>query len=157
MQIANCEVRLLGDIANSVPKLNITPAEAAILRAIHGPDSVVRVNAVGMDKRSHKEEYDRLAALYGGSGDTDGTKIFFKLFPRTFDPRLPVTFKDVGIETVSEVEAPTPDIPDESDEDFSKVAPMNVEAESSLESEAESVEETSEEVSPRRGRKPKML
>lgn len=116
MEIANCEVRLLGSIQNSVPRLNITPAEAAILREIHGSDSVVRVQAVGADRRPHKDEYERLAAKYGSTTTEDGTKIFYKLFPQSFDPKLPVSFKDVGIDLIGGSHESVPDLPDAPDE-----------------------------------------
>jgi hypothetical protein len=116
MEIANCEVRLLGDLANSVPKTGVTPAEAAILQAIHGAESVVRVEITGNDRRSHQQEYARLAEIYGNSPNTDGEKIFYKIFPQTFDPRLPSEFKQVGITvTGADKFSPVPDLPDAAD------------------------------------------
>jgi hypothetical protein len=116
MEIANCEVRLLGDLANSVPKSGVTPAEAAILQAIHGSDSVVRVEIIGNDRRPHQQEYSRLVEIYGNTVNTDGEKILFKIFPQTFDPRLPVEFKQVGIAvTGADKFAPVPDLPDITD------------------------------------------
>lgn len=116
MEIANCEVRLLGDLANSVPKTGVTPAEAAVLQAIHGADSVVRVEITGNDRRPHQQEYARLAEIYGNTSNTEGDKVFFKIFPQTFDPRLPVEFKQVGIAvTGADKFAPVPDIPDVAD------------------------------------------
>ena len=121
MEIANCEVRLLGDLANSVPKSGVTPAEAAVLQAIHGADSVVRVEITGNDRRSHQEEFNRLAGIYGETPNTEGEKVFFKLFPQSFDPRLPVEFKQVGITvTGGDKFAPIPnvsDLPDAPDKD----------------------------------------
>lgn len=113
MEIANCEVRLLGDLANSVPKSGVTPAEAAVLRAIHGDDSVIRVAITGNDRRPHQQEYARLAEAYGNTVNHEGEKIFYKIFPQTFDPRLPVEFKQVGITVTGGSEfAPVPDLPD---------------------------------------------
>lgn len=116
MEIATCEVRLLGDLANSVPKSGVTPAEAAVLKAIHGEDAVVRVAITGNDRRSHQEEYNRLVEIYGNTVTTEGDKVFFKIFPQTFDPRLPVEFKQVGITVAGGSEfPPVPDLPDVGD------------------------------------------
>jgi hypothetical protein len=85
------------------------------LKAIHGPDSVVHVNITGNDRRSHKQEYDRLAGMYGSTNNDKGESIFFKLFPQTYDPRLPVEFKQVDIVVTGEVSDPVPDVPDAED------------------------------------------
>jgi hypothetical protein len=48
--------------------------------------------------------------------NTDGEKIFYKVFPQTFDPRLPSEFKQVGIAVAgADKFAPVPDIPDAAD------------------------------------------
>lgn len=121
MEIANCEVRLLGDLNNSVPKQNATPAEILILKAIHGPDAIIKLKISGSDKRSHKEEYARLEFIYGQTVLENGTFIFNKLFPQQFDPKLPVKFSEVGIEVnESSDESFVPDIPDEADETINK-------------------------------------
>jgi hypothetical protein len=120
MQIANCEVRLMGDLTNSIPKNGVTPAEAAILKAIHGEDAVIRVEITGNDRRPHQDEYNRLADIYGNASNTEGEKIFYKMFPKTFDPRLPSEFKQVGVEVLDNVPTPLPtppDAPDAADKD----------------------------------------
>lgn len=113
MEVANCEVRLLGDLGNSVPKQGVTPAEALILKTIHGPDSVIKVSIVGSDKRPHKDEYARLESIYGQTVSENGTLIFNKIFPQQFDPKLPLKFSEVGIEIDGSTnESFVPDIPD---------------------------------------------
>jgi len=110
----------MGDLTNSIPKIGVTPAEAAILKAIHGEDAVIRVEITGNDRRSHQEEYNRLADIYGNAGNTEGEKIFYKIFPKTFDPRLPSDFRQVGIEVTDGGPAPVPtppDAPDAADKD----------------------------------------
>lgn len=112
MDIANCEVRLNGDLANSVPLSNVTPAETLILRAIHGHDSVVRFKQTGTDRRPHKDELDRLVAKYSEAKTEAGDLIIFKVFPNSFDPRLPVSFRDIGVDLVGSPDEPVADIPD---------------------------------------------
>lgn len=74
MQIYSCKVRLSGSLYHEVIKPDVTAAEIAILRHIHGfvdpetgnvdPSSVVDVKASGNVDRSDAEERDRLAAIY---------------------------------------------------------------------------------------------
>jgi hypothetical protein len=115
MQIANCEVRLFGDIANSIPKQNVTPSEVALLQAIHGSESVIRVNQTGADRRSHKEEYERLSIIYGETRTNSGELLLQKIFPNSFDIKLPVNFSDIGVSVMEYIEKPIADIPDAPD------------------------------------------
>jgi hypothetical protein len=96
MQIASCKVALNGDITFTVVKPNVTVAEIALLRAIHGPDSVRDIEPLGMDRRSHADERDRLLKEYGAAKDHDDRAIFTQIFPG-MSP-LPVEFKDIGVE-----------------------------------------------------------
>ncbi len=121
MDIAKCEVRLGGDLANSVPLTNVTPAEVLILRAIHGADAVIRIQQTGTDRRPHKEEYDRLAQKYSEAKTETGEIIFNKIFSQGFDPRLPVSFRDIGVDLVSGPDAPVADIPDLPEGDLSEM------------------------------------
>jgi hypothetical protein len=115
MQIADCEVRLFGDIANSIPKQNVTPSEVALLQAIHGSESVIRVNQTGSDRRSHKEEYERLSKIYGETRTNSGELLLQKIFPNSFDIKLPVNFSDIGVSVMEYIEKPVADIPDAAD------------------------------------------
>lgn len=65
MQTANIVLALGGDRNNTVPKYNVTPAEAAVMRQIHGDDSVREVNITGSVQRTHRQEIGRLAERYG--------------------------------------------------------------------------------------------
>lgn len=100
MQLANCHVRLGGDMANEIFKARVTPAEVLVLRHLHGPDSVVKLQPLGMDKRAHAGELDRLKAEYSAKvvGDT---------FPGAY-PQLPVSFKDIGINFMAGDAEPPP-------------------------------------------------
>lgn len=64
MQTLNCLLALGGDIGNTVPKYNITPAEVAVLREIHGADAVSEIQVIGSIERSHREERVRLDEIY---------------------------------------------------------------------------------------------
>src|SRR5690348_18070114 len=89
MEIGTCLVRLNGDRNMEIVKKDVTPAEVAILRARHGNDAVLSVQAKHMDKRSHREEAARLIERYG-------KKVFEAAFPGAL-PQLPVYFKDVEV------------------------------------------------------------
>lgn len=65
MHIADCKIRLGGDALNIVPKVNVTIAEIALLRAIHGDDAVVDIAPKSNDRRSHRDELNRLRQAYG--------------------------------------------------------------------------------------------
>lgn len=94
MQLANCNVRLGGDLNNEVFKAQVTPPEILLLKAIHGADAVVKVQPTGMDKRQHHAEFDRLKKEYG-------EKLVLGVFPGA-SPNLPVHLKDIGIDAYSE-------------------------------------------------------
>lgn len=100
MELGSADVRLAGDLANVVHRTNVTPAELAILRQIHGGNAVVNVKVTGkMDAEAVKTEGNRLVNMYGDEMFTD-------LFPG-MKPNLPGSFEDVGLE----VEVVTPDKP----------------------------------------------
>jgi hypothetical protein len=64
MQIANILLNLGGDQGNQVQKYGVTPAEVHVLQVIHGGDAVIDIDIVGDEKRSSKQERDRLSDLY---------------------------------------------------------------------------------------------
>lgn len=80
MQIANALVALGGDKGNTVPKMNLTAAEIAVLRAIHGLDSVLEIEPVGEIERGNREERTRLRMAYPAK-DEDGNVIVDMLYP----------------------------------------------------------------------------
>lgn len=66
MQYANIMLALGGDRGTTVPKTAISASEIAVLRLIHGIDSVFDVEPVEPDtKRTSREEIRRLNELYG--------------------------------------------------------------------------------------------
>lgn len=97
MQSANCLVKLLnsnGPHKNEAFKIGVTPAEAAILRSIHGADAVYGFSRVVMDRREHSAELERLRQLYGAAAVE-------RVFPG-HAPQLPVRFSDIGIDVNAE-------------------------------------------------------
>lgn len=100
MQTGTVSVRLGGDLNNSVPKQDVTPAEVVMLRAIHGEESVLFIEATGTDKRSHSEEWDRLFQRYGEAKDKKDEPLFLKLWPNKHAANFPIAFKDIGIDVL---------------------------------------------------------
>lgn len=64
MQLYDAFVRPSGDLTCAIPKNSLTAAEIILLRKIHGPDAVVDIKKMNMDKRSHRKEYLRLSEAY---------------------------------------------------------------------------------------------
>lgn len=65
MEKANILLALGGDAGNSVPKYDVTAAEVAVLRVIHGDDAVFDIEPTGTLKRTNREELARLTEIYG--------------------------------------------------------------------------------------------
>jgi len=66
MQYANIMLALGGDRGTTVPKTAVSASEIAVLRLIHGADSVFDVEPVDPEtKRTSREEIRRLNELYG--------------------------------------------------------------------------------------------
>lgn len=69
MHKASILLAIGGDTGNTVPKHNVTPAEVAVLRHIHGDDAVTDIKPTGDLKRTNREERQRLAEVYGRRDD----------------------------------------------------------------------------------------
>jgi len=80
MQIANVMVAIGGERGNTVPRYGVTPAEIALLRAIHGDDAVFDIEPVGDAPISNGAERERLRAIYPAK-DEDGNRVFDRLYP----------------------------------------------------------------------------
>lgn len=70
METANILLALSGDTGNTVPKHGVTAAEVAVLRVIHGEDSVSDIEIIGTAEddgkaRTHRAERARLSERYG--------------------------------------------------------------------------------------------
>lgn len=82
MQTATVLLSLGGDHGNQVMKHGVTAAEIAVLRAIHGDESVKDVEPGQDVTRTHRAERERLLGIYGAAKIPD-TKvpIVESLFP----------------------------------------------------------------------------
>lgn len=115
MQIANCLLSLGGDHGNQIMKFHVTAAEIAVLRAIHGEESVSEVEPMGAVKRSHRDERGRLLAIYGAAKTAEQKPIVEGLYPgiaaRVFEDLSeldldPSFFKATGRMVAPEADAP---------------------------------------------------
>lgn len=96
MEYAKAEIRLAGSLENTVVK-NVSAPEIAVLRQIHGDDSVVNAIYSHSDSEvTQKSERERLSKFYNPG-------VVEKLFPGAIG-RLATTLAEVGIAV--EVEAP---------------------------------------------------
>lgn len=64
MQIANILLAIAGERGNTVPKYDVTPAEVAVLRLLHGEDAVTDIEITGEKKTTHKAERERLNEIF---------------------------------------------------------------------------------------------
>lgn len=64
MQICDCLVLIGGDIRNSVIKKNVTAAEVAVLRQIHGTDAVRDIKVIGKEVVNQDELREQLLLRY---------------------------------------------------------------------------------------------
>lgn len=100
MQRCHVTVRLGGDILSTVIRTNVSPAEIAILRHIHGDDAVLFMRHDGDDRgRQDVNEKDRLSQLYGADRVRDVFGVTGK---------MPERLADVGITDEPEAEAAEP-------------------------------------------------
>lgn len=88
MQTALVEILINGEVLNTIVK-PVTPAEALVLKSIHGHDCIARPVFNGEITRSNEEEADRLRKIYGD-------KTFRKVFPGAL-PRLPISLGEAGV------------------------------------------------------------
>jgi hypothetical protein len=86
MEIANVLVGLGGDRGNTVPKYGVTAAEIAVIRSIHGEDSVFDIEPIGEVSRPSRVERSRLVAVYGRAMDGNQNSIVEKLYPGAAAP-----------------------------------------------------------------------
>lgn len=64
MKLYSCKVNLAGSLLNQVHKVNVTPAEIVLLRAVHGNDAISDIKHVANVNRSDRAERARLAGIY---------------------------------------------------------------------------------------------
>lgn len=98
MQMCNCFLRLGGDLGNVVHMKDASVAEIYLLRVLHGEDSVTRIKPTRQEKRSARDEMDRLRRKYRRSIQSpEGPKhIVDQVFPGS-NPNMPTTLEDIGV------------------------------------------------------------
>lgn len=94
MQIANILLALGGDNTNTVPKYNVTPAEVAVLMAIHGEQAVMEIEPVGDVDRDNRDERSRLFSVYASAKDHDNNVVVRGMFPGVAS-RVPESFDEL--------------------------------------------------------------
>lgn len=125
MEYANITLSIGGDHGNTVPKQNVSAAEIAVLRAIHGEDSVKDVAPAGERNVSNRAELTRLLERYEkepGKGPVS------QLYPGA-GARLLTRLSDLGIpdefyKAEKRAAPPTPPSEDEEPEDEPEEAPV---------------------------------
>jgi hypothetical protein len=96
MELANCLLALGGDRNNTVPKYSVTPAEIAVMSAIHGADAVFDIEPLGEEvKRSARDEVERLVGLYTAR-DEENRLVVGKVYPGV-SPVMHMTLADLGL------------------------------------------------------------
>lgn len=120
MQHCSCIVFLDGDRNSSVHKPDVTVAEIALLRAIHGPDAVEGIKPTYMGKEKPMQELARLRFAYMNSNVTkEGAPLVDAVYPGRA-PLIPRTLDELGAaEPVDDDEGwdapgypPVPDAPE---------------------------------------------
>lgn len=100
MQVGNIWLRL-NNFGSSIPLMDVTPAEVAILNEDHGmnanaKDCCFDLSDVREEKRSDEAEINRLREKYCNARDKKGVGLAEKLYPGK-TPKLPQTFEEVGL------------------------------------------------------------
>lgn len=100
MQLCNAEVRIADSPGHTVFKVDITPAEIIVLRAIHGEASVIDITPTMHVNRDSQGEFLRLQSIYGRSPEglmnAGNGELLERIFPG-LPKRLPDTLSDIGL------------------------------------------------------------
>lgn len=94
MEVANCMVNIGGDAGNQAQKHAISPAEIAVVRAVHGDESVHDIEPLPAVKRSLQDEFERLLLNYGQSKANHD--LIRQMYPRA--EFLPLRLTDLGLD-----------------------------------------------------------
>lgn len=103
MQHCSCFVFLGGELTSSVWKADVTVAEIALLRAIHGDDAITTIVPTYKAAVKSADELDRLRVIYGASNvSKEGKRLVDDIYPGRA-PQLPTTLADIDVDAVEEV------------------------------------------------------
>ena len=96
MQTATALVALGNDIRNTVD-ITLTPAEAAVVEALHGIGSVSMIKFIADIERTKEEDKERILRQYL-SHDPDTRQQVARMALADFDNDAYLTFKDAGFD-----------------------------------------------------------
>lgn len=97
MELANVLLALGGDRNNTVPKYRVTPAEIAVLSAIHGNDAVFDITPLDETlETSFKAERERLLLAYPAKNE-DNKLIVLEVYPGVA-PILHTSIESLGLD-----------------------------------------------------------
>jgi hypothetical protein len=97
MELYSCLVRNGGSRENEVRKAEVTAADIAMLKYIHGHDAVVDIQHVGSIKRSDIEQREIMGLTYG-TGEFDSSVSGAILVNQLFGPMGPLPHRIDGVE-----------------------------------------------------------
>lgn len=113
MQHCSCIVYLDGDRNSSVHKPDVTVAEIALLRAIHGPDAVDGIKPTHVGREKPAQDLARLRIEYANSNVTkDGGSLIDTVYPGR-NPSVPTKLAEIANSAFDEG--------DDEDEDYPPV------------------------------------
>lgn len=105
MKLYKCRVRLHGKVTNEVRKEEVSAAEIALLKHIHGADAVLDIEEHTEVERTDAQERDRLAMIYGQTRGGSLSDARIDLVSRKFGPEMmPLPAVVEGVEGVPAVE-----------------------------------------------------
>lgn len=160
MQTANILLSLGGDNGNTIMKWGVTAAEIAVLRAIHGDDSVNDVEPVGNVSRSHREERARLIAIYGGAKNAEQRPIVEGMFPgvaaRVFENIEELDLDESMFKSTSRLSAPARE-EKSFDPETPPLTQEQIDAEKAAADEAEAEEGAGDDIDDEHSEKPSVL
>ena len=88
MKLATIMLAIGGGRDNTLPKYDVTAAEIAVLRAIHGEDAVFDVSPTDQNAlnengglRTNRQELSRMKEMYGKAKDGNGVPFVEGLYP----------------------------------------------------------------------------
>ena len=102
MQIFDLELRISGSVQNTVPMIDVTASEVAVLREIHGPDAITNIRYVWTRDVDGRTVYDELTRKFRKA---EYAKLLVDLFGLPANPRMIVDLKGLGLEDTQSKEA----------------------------------------------------
>lgn len=133
MQLANIMLALGGDVGNTIPKYETTPAEVAVLQHIHGNEAVTDIDVLEKTiPRTSRAERERLLTIYGKPMPPRGDircEALEALFPgvaaRVFETFDEMDLLDEHFKAKPKKAAPEPDEADDEEQEAVNYKKLN--------------------------------